>query len=87
VTGFGHHGHCTEGIVLLVTVVTRDHVDSIVDELVPMLDGRRGVMLITDVQVLRGEYFVPEVKDRVTAERVTAERVTANRFIRDRPAI
>lgn len=66
VTGFGHHG-CREGsLVQLVTVVTRDHLDPIVDELLPMLDRCSGVVLITDVQVLRGEHFVPEVKERVT---------------------
>lgn len=69
VTGFGHHGPRTEGLVLLVTVVTRDHADPILDRLIPLLDRCSGVVLITDVQVLRGEYFVPELKDRVAAPR------------------
>jgi nitrogen regulatory protein PII len=66
VTGYGHHGAREQGdIVLVVTVVTRDHVDPILDILVPLLDQRSGVVLITDVQVLRGEHFVPELKTRV----------------------
>lgn len=65
VTGFGHHGLREGEIVLMVTVVTRDHVDAILDELVPMLNERSGVVLLSDVHVLRGEYFVPEVRDRV----------------------
>ncbi len=64
VTGFGHHGFREDDIVLLVTVVTRDHVDPILDELMPMLNERSGVALISDVSVLNGEYFVPECKDR-----------------------
>jgi nitrogen regulatory protein PII len=62
VTGYGHHGHREGDIVLLVTVVTRDHIDGILDHLLPMLNQRSGVVLITDVQVVRGEYFVPELK-------------------------
>ena len=65
VTGFGHHGH-RDDTVLLVTVVTRDHVDPILDEVVPLLDRRLGVVLITDVQVLRGEYFVPDLNQSAT---------------------
>ncbi len=65
VTGYGHHGTHKEGdIVLLVTVVTRDHVDPILDVLIPLLNQRSGVVLITDVQVLRGDHFVPELKTR-----------------------
>lgn len=62
VTGFGHHGFREGEIVLLVTVVTREHVDPIVDAVVPMLNERSGVVLISDVAVLRGEYFVPELQ-------------------------
>jgi nitrogen regulatory protein PII len=63
VTGYGHHGTRKEGeTVLLVTVVTRDHVDPILDILIPLLNQRSGVVLISDVQVLRGEHFVPELK-------------------------
>jgi nitrogen regulatory protein PII len=67
VTGYGHHGHREGDIVLLVTVVTRDHIDGILDHLLPMLNQRSGVVLITDVQVVRGEYFVPELKGNLTA--------------------
>jgi len=63
VTGYGHHGTRKEGeVVVVVTVVTRDHVDPILDILGPLLDQRSGVVLISDVQVLHAEHFVPELK-------------------------
>jgi nitrogen regulatory protein PII len=65
VTGFGHHGPRDRDNVVVVTIVTKDHVDPIIDQLMPLLDQRSGVMLITDVQVLRGEYFVPELKEKI----------------------
>jgi hypothetical protein len=34
-----------------------------------MLNERSGVVLLSDVQVLRGEYFVPEVRHRVATGR------------------
>ncbi len=64
-TGFGHHGPRDGDLVLLVTVVTFDHADPILDAVLPLLDGRSGVVLITDVQVVRGEYFVPELKNKL----------------------
>ena len=67
VTGYGHHGHREGDLVLLVSVVTRDHFDPILDQLLPMLNQCSGVVLITDVQVVRGEYFVPELKGNLTA--------------------
>ncbi|MDB5070794.1 MAG: nitrogen regulatory protein [Candidatus Eremiobacteraeota bacterium] len=69
VRGFGHHGHHHDDMAVVVTVVTRDHVDPILDVLLPLLDRRSGVVLVSDVSVLRGEYFVPEIKDRLTAKR------------------
>jgi hypothetical protein len=63
VTGLGHHGRHEDGLVLLVTVVTRDHVDPILDQVLPLLNRRSGVVLLSDVQVPSGEYFVPELKD------------------------
>ncbi|GAC1571492.1 MAG: hypothetical protein NVS3B7_01670 [Candidatus Elarobacter sp.] len=65
VTGFGHHGERNGDLSLVLTVVTRDHVDPILDQLLPLLDRRCGVVTITDVAVVRGEYFVPEIKTRV----------------------
>ncbi len=62
-TGFGHHGIREDDLVLLVTVVTFEHIDPILDALLPILDKPRG-WSISDVQVLRGEHFVPEVRDR-----------------------
>ena len=64
-TGFGHHGIREDDLVLLVTVVTFEHIDPILDAArADALDKRSGVVLISDVQVLRGEHFVPEVRDR-----------------------
>jgi len=63
--GFGHHGSRDRDLVVLVTVVTFDHADPILDAVLPLLDRNSGVVLITDVQVVRGEYFVPELKNRV----------------------
>ena len=65
VTGYGHHGHRQGDMCVLVTIVTRDHIDPILDVVVPLLNARSGVVLVTDVQVLRGEYFVPEIKNRL----------------------
>lgn len=62
VHGFGHHGPHEASMAVVVTVVTRDHVDPILDVLMPLLDKRSGVVLVTDVSVPRGEYFVPELK-------------------------
>lgn len=64
-TGFGHHGFHEGELVLLVTVVTVEHLDPILDALLPLLDRRSGVVLISDVQVPRGEHFIPEVRDRM----------------------
>jgi nitrogen regulatory protein PII len=64
-TGFGHHGKRDGDLALLVTVVTRDHADPILDAVLPLLDRRSGVVLITEVQVVRGEHFVPELRDKV----------------------
>jgi hypothetical protein len=69
VSGFGHHGSRDRDMVVLVTVVTRDHADPILDAVLPLLDRRSGVVVITDVQVVRGEYFVPELKERVAPGR------------------
>jgi PII-like signaling protein len=65
VTGLGHHGRHDDDIVLLVTVVTRDHLDPILDRLLPLLNVCSGVVVVADVQVLRGEHFIPEVKGQI----------------------
>ena len=72
VSGYGHHGERRGDICVLVTVVTRDHIDPILDQLLPLLDQRSGVVLITDVQVVRGDYFIPECKHRVGQESATS---------------
>jgi nitrogen regulatory protein PII len=70
VHGFGHHGAHEGNMAVVVTVVTRDHVDPILDVLLPLLNNRSGVVLVTDVAVVRGEYFVPELKGRQLEPRV-----------------
>jgi PII-like signaling protein len=65
VTGIGHHGRHDDDLILLVTVVTRDHLDPILDRLLPLLNVCSGVVVIADVQVLRGEHFIPEVKGQI----------------------
>ena len=67
VTGFGHHGKRDGDLAVIVTVLTREHLDPVLDHLLPILNQRSGVALITEVKVLRGEHFVPELKGRVTA--------------------
>ena len=59
-SGFGHHGRRDGDIIAVVTVVTLDHVDPIIDQLMPLLDKYSGIVTIGDVNVLRGEYFTPE---------------------------
>ena len=64
VVGFGHHGLREDCLALVVTVVTPDHLDPILDRLRPLLERRSGVVLVSDVGVMRGEYFVPEIAAR-----------------------
>lgn len=64
VTGFGHHGLRERALIFVITVVTREHFDPIVDALLPLLGTRSGVVMISDVEVLRGEHFVPELRGR-----------------------
>lgn len=62
VTGFGEHGLRDRDITLLVTVTSEQHLDPLLDEVMPMLGLRSGIVLITDVTVLRPEHFIPEVR-------------------------
>jgi nitrogen regulatory protein PII len=62
VTGFGHHGLRERCMILVITVVTREHFEAIIDALFPILANRSGVVMISDVDVLRGEHFVPELR-------------------------
>ena len=64
VWGSGHHGERYGDLALVVTVVTLDHVDKILDQLLPMLDNSSGIVTVGDVSVLRGEYFTPECAGR-----------------------
>jgi nitrogen regulatory protein PII len=66
VSGFGEHGAREDDIVLLVTVTTTDHVDPILDAIMPLLSARSGIVMITDVTVLRAEHFIPEVRAALT---------------------
>jgi hypothetical protein len=61
-TGLGAHGFCEANMVLLVTVVTDEHLEGIIEALLPSLDERANIVLITDVSVLRAEHFIPEVR-------------------------
>ena len=65
VTGFGHHGPHDGDLAVVVTVLTREHLDPVLDRLLPMLNQRSGVALVTEVKVLRGEHFAPELKNRI----------------------
>lgn len=60
VQGFGHHGG-RDDLALLVTVVTREHLDALVERVRPFLADGLGILTVSDVEVLRGPYFVPEV--------------------------
>jgi nitrogen regulatory protein PII len=64
VTGYGHHGCREGGLLMIVTIVTPDHVDPIVDALLPVLYERCGIVTIGEVGVLNATHFVPELKDR-----------------------
>jgi nitrogen regulatory protein PII len=61
-TGLGQHGYHEEDVTLLVTVVTEDHLDAIVEAILPSLNETATIVLITDVSVLRAEHFIPEVR-------------------------
>jgi nitrogen regulatory protein PII len=61
-TGLGQHGYREECMTLLVTVVTDEHLDAIVEAILPTLNERAKIVLISDVSVLRAENFIPEVR-------------------------
>jgi nitrogen regulatory protein PII len=62
VTGFGEHGLREQGMVVLVTVVTEEHLDAILAAILPSLNERANILLVSDVMVLRPEHFIPEVR-------------------------
>jgi len=62
VTGLGEHGYREKDMVLLVTVVTPEHLDAIVEAILPSLNQHANIVLITEVSVLRAEHFIPEVR-------------------------
>lgn len=72
VTGLGEHGLRQHEMVVLVTVVTADHLEAIIEAILPTLSERANIVLITDVAVLRAEHFIPEV--RAAAGRSAATR-------------
>jgi hypothetical protein len=61
-TGVGEHGRHQGDLALLVTVVTSEHLESIIDTVLPMLNARPNIVTISDVYVLRSEHFIPEVR-------------------------
>ncbi len=62
VTGLGLSGYREECMTLLVTVVTEEHLDAIIEAILPTLNERAKIVLISDVSVLRAENFIPEVR-------------------------
>jgi nitrogen regulatory protein PII len=62
VTGLGEHGLREAGMVVIVTVVTEEHLDSILAAILPSLNARANILLVSDVMVLRPEHFIPEVR-------------------------
>ncbi|HEX9454703.1 MAG TPA: DUF190 domain-containing protein [Candidatus Binatia bacterium] len=72
ISGKGHHGFHTahpmfnemDSIVMLMTVVTPEHVEPILAGLKPLFDRYTGVMFVSDVAVSRLQYFsAPSDKD------------------------
>jgi hypothetical protein len=61
-TGLGEHGFHGQDMVVLVTVVTDEHLDAILEAILPSLHERANIVLISDVIVLRAEHFIPEVR-------------------------
>ena len=61
-TGLGEHGLREAGMAVLVTVVTEEHLDAILAAVLPSLNERANVLLVSDVMVLRAEHFIPEVR-------------------------
>lgn len=61
-TGLGQHGYRERDMVMLVTIVTEDHLDAIIEAILPSLNDRANIVLISDVAVLRAEHFIPEVR-------------------------
>jgi hypothetical protein len=61
-TGLGEHGPRERCMVVLVTVVTEEHLDAILAAILPSLNERANILLVSDVQVLRAEHFIPEVR-------------------------
>jgi nitrogen regulatory protein PII len=65
ISGKGHHGFHTshpmfnemDSIVMLMTVVTPEHVEPILAGLKPLFAHHTGVMFVSDVAVSRLEYF------------------------------
>lgn len=62
VTGFGEHGFRDGHMTLIVAVVTDDHMEAILDLIMPVLKERSGIVTVTDVRVVRPEHFMPEVR-------------------------
>jgi nitrogen regulatory protein PII len=70
VTGLGQHGYREDCMAVLVTVVTDEHLDAIVEAILPTLNERAKIVLISDVSVLRAENFIPEVRAAASRAKV-----------------
>lgn len=60
--GLGEHGYRERDLVVLVTVVTEDHLDALIEALRPSLNERANIILVSEVSVVRPEHFMPEVR-------------------------
>jgi nitrogen regulatory protein PII len=60
--GLGEHGYRERDMVVLVTVVTEDHLDAVIESVRPLLNERASIILVSDVSVVRPEHFIPEVR-------------------------
>ena len=69
-TGLGEHGLREQDVAVLVTVVTEAHLDAILEALLPSLNERANIVLISDVMVLRAEHFIPEVRAATRGSKV-----------------
>jgi hypothetical protein len=61
-SGLGEHGYRDRNMVVVVTVITEDHLDALIEALRPLLNERATIALISDVSVVRPEHFIPEVR-------------------------
>lgn len=65
ISGKGHHGlheghlmfNDIHSMVMIITVVPKEKVDAVLAGVVPMLEHHSGVVFVSDVTVVRRDYF------------------------------